>query len=135
MKTNTSNQTTKVIFSTSYRNRRQPTEAQKEVLTSKREELKKLSKKLKKQKNKGEISTINEGLTAHYAKKGHTELKTMKDWNKAGFNVIKGEKALLLWGSKKRTVPREGEGTNDPYDFHPICFVFSIQQVTAKAAE
>lgn len=137
METTATNQTknTKKIFSNSYRNRKQPTEAQKEVLNSKREELKKLSKKLKAKKSKGEIATINEGLIAQYAKKGHTDLKTINEWNEAGFKVNKGEKALLLWGSKKTSVPREGEITADPYDFHPICFVFSSKQVTARAAK
>lgn len=135
METNTTNQgqNTKKIFSNSYRNRRQPTEAQKEALTARREELKKLSEKLKVQKKKGKIATINEGLTAHYAKKGHTDLKTIKDWNDAGFKVNKGEKALLLWGSKKTSVSREGGATADSYEFHPICFVFSSKQVTSRA--
>ncbi len=135
MKTNTSNQATakKQIFSNSYRNRKPLTEAQKEALTAKREELKKLSKPLKKQKDKGKIESINAGLKAIYAKQGHTELKTLTEWNKGGYSVNKGEKALLLWGSKKTTVPRETEATADPYEFFPLCYVFSNLQVTEKS--
>jgi len=137
MKTINHNQTanTKTIFSKSYRNRPEPTEAQKEAFKAKREELKKLSKKLKKQKTDGKIETINEGLKTIYAKKGHTDLRTIQEWNKEGYRVNKGESALLLWGSKKTSVPRETAENTDPYDFYPICFVFSIQQVSAKAAK
>lgn len=137
MKTNTANQTAerKTIFSNSYRNRKPASEAQKEAFKAKREELKKLSKKLKKQKADGKIETINDGLKAIYEKQGHTDLRTIIEWNKAGFQVNKGEKSLLLWGSKKTSIPRETEATADPYDFYPVCFVFSIKQVSAKAAK
>lgn len=138
MKTNTANQTAvkdkKVIFSNSYRNRPELSEEKKAAIKAKRDELRKLSEPLKKKVKQGKISTINEGLKAIYAKKGHKDLRTITEWNEAGYSVNKGEKALLLWGSKKTSVSRETENTTgDPYEFHPICHVFSIKQVTAKA--
>lgn len=129
MKTNTAIQapTQKVIFSNSYRNRKQATENQTITLKNKREELKKLSEPISKKFKKGKIESVNVGLKAIYAKQGHTELKSLKEWNKAGFKVKKGEHALLLWGKKKTSLSE-----SETYKFNPICFVFSQLQIEEK---
>ena len=78
----------------------------------------------------GTIDTVNEGLKEIYADEGHTDLKTIHQWNKVGKQVIKGEKALLLWGKPQSfEVVNEDTSEIDELDFYPICFVFSQKQV------
>lgn len=99
-------------------------------IQEKRQELKELSASLKKSHQKGAIATINDGLKSIYAKGGHTELNTLRGWNKAGKKVIKGSKALLLWGRpKKYEVANADTSEIDKLDYYPICFVFSNLQV------
>jgi hypothetical protein len=45
---------------------------------------------------------VNEGLKAPYARQGHTELKTLQQWNAAGKRTGKGESALLLRAKPKK---------------------------------
>lgn len=102
-------------------------------IQEKREILKGLSKPLQALKKEGTIDSVNEGLKGIYAQSGHTELKTLRQWNKAGKRIKKGEKALCLWGSpkernKEESGQNEGE-ESDPLNFYPICYVFSNLQV------
>jgi hypothetical protein len=113
------------------------------TITEKREILKQLSQPLKALVKLEAVESINEGLKNIYAEQGHTVLKTIRGWNSEGKRVIKGEKALCLWGSpKKRGKKQESDNTpteantgtteageNDPLKFFPICFVFSNLQV------
>jgi hypothetical protein len=106
----------------------------KSKIQEKREFLKDLSSGLKLLKKDGAIDTINEGLKDLYAQSGHTELKTLKQWNEAGKRVRKGEHALLLWAKPKRITPNpdnQSEKTkeDDGLNYFPICFVFSNLQV------
>lgn len=98
-----------------------------------REELKKISQPIKKLVKKGELENINQGLKNIYAQQGHTILKPLKQWNKEGKRVKKGEKALLLWGSptriKKEQKEKDHTEENDKLDFYPLCFVFSNLQL------
>jgi hypothetical protein len=107
----------------------------KSKIQEKREYLKALSNDLKVLKTDGAIDTINEGLKNLYAQQGHTELKTIKQWNEQGKRVKKGESALLLWAKPKKIASlnpinqtdtiEENEGMN----FFPLCFVFSNLQI------
>lgn len=99
-----------------------------------REELKELSAGLKELVKIGEVPTINEGLKEIYKTNGHDELKTLRQWNKDGKRVIKGEKALLLWGSPRKIDLKKAskEEEADKMDFYPICYVFSNKQVAVK---
>jgi len=118
--------------------KKQPTEKQLSAIRAKREELKGLSAPFKILLKEGAIGTINEGLIAMYAEEGHTNLKTLKQWNKEGKQVIKGEHACLIWGTPKKinrgeqpeqaTEPTEDNRT----DFFPICFLFSEKQVQER---
>jgi hypothetical protein len=106
----------------------------KSKIQEKREELKALSNGLKIMKKEGAIDTINEGLKELYAQNGHTELKTLRQWNEAGKRVKKGEHALLLWAKPKKITPDPSNLTDnvqddDAMNFYPICFVFSNLQV------
>lgn len=102
------------------------------TIQEKREILKGLSKPLQQLVKEGAISTVNDGLKEIYAQSGHTQLKTLQQWNKDGRRVIKGSHALCLWGAPKQIEKQQLEdhdGENDPADFYPICFVFSNLQV------
>lgn len=112
--------------------KKQISEKQLSVIREKRNKLKELSVPFKGMVKDGEITTINQGLTSLYASQGHSDLKTLKQWNEAGKRVKKGEHALLLWGKpkerKRREQPEDGQEM-DSLDFFPICFVFSLNQV------
>lgn len=100
----------------------------------KREELKKLSAGLKELVKIGAIPTINEGLKEIYKQNGHSELKTLRQWNREGKKIIKGEKALLLWGSPRKIniAKKESSDEIEKMDFYPICYVFSNKQVEQR---
>lgn len=60
--------------------------------------------------------------------------KTFHDWKKENKLVKKGEKAFLVWGSKRKNnqdKPEEKEPTTEDqaYSFYPICCLFSNAQV------
>ncbi|MDR0863700.1 MAG: hypothetical protein LBO74_02055 [Candidatus Symbiothrix sp.] len=106
----------------------------KSKIQEKRDYLKALSQGLKVLKKEGAIETINEGLKALYAERGHLELKTLNQWNKVGKRIKKGETALLLWAQPKKITPNPKNQTNpenqeDEMNFYPICFVFSNKQI------
>lgn len=99
-------------------------------IQEKRDFLKQLSAPFRLMKKEGAISTINEGLKELYAEDGHTDLNTLRQWNRKGMNVKKGEKALMLWGApRKFEVVNADTSEIDELDFYPICFVFSQKQV------
>ncbi len=96
------------------------------TIQEKRTILKGLSKPLQILVKEAAIPTVNDGLKAIYAQSGHTELKTLKQWNKEGRSIKKGSHALCLWGVPKKvetTQVEEAQGEdNDPMNFYPICF-------------
>jgi hypothetical protein len=105
-------------------------------INERRAELKEISKGLRILLKEGAIDTINEGLKQMYRDNGHVELNTLKQWNRSGMIVKKGEKALLLWAVKtKRTVKNEDTGEQDEFDFWTVCYVFSNKQVTERRTE
>lgn len=103
------------------------------TIQEKREILKKLSAPLKALLKSEAIDTINDGLKILYANQGHTILKTLRQWNKEGKHVKKGEKALCLWGRPKQQEqepePTDTAEEHDPLNFYPLCYVFSNLQV------
>lgn len=107
----------------------------KQAIQEKRNELKLISKKLKKAVEFGQISSINEGLINMYHSQGHKDLKTLKEWNEQGKRVKKGEKALLLWGKPKRIKVETAEHSTNPEgrertkQYFPLSYVFSSNQV------
>lgn len=106
------------------------------TIQEKREILKGLSKPLQQLVKEGAISSVNDGLKEIYAQSGHTQLKTLHQWNRDGKRVVKGSHALCLWGAPKQIDRQQQEdnqdGENDPNDFYPLCFVFSNLQVNEK---
>lgn len=115
------------------------TEKQLEAIRAKREELKSLSKGIKILVKTGKYSTVNEGLIEFYAENGHKNLKTLHQWNENNMSVKKGEKALLLWGTPKKSEKKEEVKTPEQeekeMEFYPLCFVFSDNQVQPMAAK
>lgn len=82
----------------------------------------------------GKYATVNEALKAYYASKGHTDLFAYVEWQMQGFQVKKGEKALMLWSaplklkSAKDEQGNEVESVNN-YQIHGVKNVFSNLQV------
>lgn len=106
------------------------------TIQEKRTILKGLSQPLQLLVKEGALSSVNDGLKGIYAESGHTELKTLKQWNKEGKNIKKGTHALCLWGAPKQRERQSEEvledDDNDTMNFYPICFVFSNLQVYEK---
>ncbi len=103
-----------------------------EKMKQKRDKLRKLSQEAETLKKDGEVETINEGLKVLYKKQGHETLKTFKQWKTDGFNVKKGETALLLWAKPLHVLNEEPEPDGTP--FFPVVNVFSNSQVERIAA-
>ena len=95
----------------------------KQTIQEKRTYLKELSAGFLQLKKDGVIKTVNSELKTMYAQQGHITLKTYDGWQKEGFQVKKGETALLLWGR-----PQE-EPENIDRIFFPLSFLFSNLQV------
>lgn len=104
---------------------------QQNKIFAKRQELKGLSAPIRLLVKEGRFETVNEGLKEIYAEEGHTELKSIRQWNNDGKRIKKGEKAFMLWGSpRKFEVVDQETAEVDELDYYPICFVFSNLQVT-----
>ena len=107
--------------------------AKKQTIQEKRAYLKELSAGLGVLKKNGVVDSVNEALEQLYAEQGHTTLKTYNDWKKEGFQVKKGESALLLWGRPKakqrEEAKKEASEENDNSAFFPLAFLFSNLQV------
>lgn len=110
-----------------------------ETQNNKREQLREISKKAKTlQETDFPDLTINEILIEKFYKdKNNQEFKTLWDWNKEGYNINKGEKAFLIWGSPKPIknkveATKENNQEEDNDEFFPLCFLFSNSQVTKK---
>ena len=125
-----------VFFNNYEHNKDMETIAKKQTIQEKRAYLKELSAGLGVLKKNGVVDSVNEALEQLYAEQGHTTLKTYNDWKKEGFQVKKGESALLLWGRPKSKRPEEQEqkptNKNDEHSnssFFPLAFLFSNLQV------
>ena len=92
-----------------------------------RKELIEYSNLVKPLVEQGICTTINQAIkTAIYS---DIELNTFKGWKEKGYSVMKGEKALLLWGAPRKNKQEDAEESENETSFFPICYVFSINQV------
>lgn len=99
-------------------------------IKEKREELKAISKPLAALKDMGLINTVNEGLKSIYLMQGHSEFKTLEQWEKAGKRVNKGSKAFYLWGKQtEKNVVDPDTGEEIEVKFFPLVALFSNNQV------
>jgi hypothetical protein len=79
--------------------------------------------------------SINEILIQEfYSNDEHQEFNTFWEWKKQGYSVMKGEKAFLVWGRKKKANDKEQGEEPKPedksnYSFFPLCYLFSNAQV------
>lgn len=83
--------------------------------------------------------TVNEALIQMYreANPKIKDFKTLKEWNKLGFSVSKGETAFLVWGrpnqaqeEQEQTEPQSQDDNEEL--FYPLCYLFSDQQVKER---
>lgn len=94
---------------------------------SRREELKALSRAVKPLVAQGDFENVNAAIVASYkAEGGHTEFKTIRQWNEDGKRIKKGSKAFVVWGSPKKSTRDEDK---DEFSFFPLCYLFSDQQL------
>lgn len=100
-------------------------------MTTKRNELKGLSRVIQMAVKNGIYESVNEGLVDMYRQQGHTEIHSFKKWLEMGYCVRKGEKALLLWGEPRKATNKEKktEKDEDEFEFFPLTYVFSQLQV------
>lgn len=96
-------------------------------MKEKRAKLRELSTEAKILLETGKVCTINEGLKILYTMQGHEKLKTFKQWKSDGYQVKKGEKALLLWAKPLHVLKEEPEPEGAA--FFPVINVFSAVQV------
>lgn len=101
----------------------------KDKITNNREILKGISNELKKLVQEGKFNTINEALAQQEYKAPIKEFKTLQQWAKDGFNVIKGQKAFLFWGKPLERIDEEGK----EFSFFPISYLFARHQVQRRA--
>lgn len=107
-----------------------------ENIQAKRTLLRSLSSQVKELVKDGEYETINQAIIdLHYKRDGHSDFKTIKQWNEAGYRINKGETAFVVWGKPKKAQDKEqtGDTEDEISDFYPLCFLFSNKQVTIRA--
>ncbi|GHU83297.1 hypothetical protein FACS189415_5330 [Bacteroidia bacterium] len=101
-----------------------------------KQELIKISKAMREIVRSGQADNINDAIKEFvYRPQGHSELKSIHEWNKAGKRVIKGSKALLLWSAPITRRSRQPGATpgsdaeDSEYRFWNVCYLFSNLQV------
>lgn len=106
-------------------------------IDEKRAFLKQLSADAKKIQNLSpEEITINEIIIKEFYKdKNNTIFKTLKEWRKEGYKVLKGSKAFILWAKPLAKKEEEKEDEENEGDFYPIAHVFSNAQVVKHGEE
>lgn len=106
-------------------------------IKQKREQLKALSAPFKILIKEGAIPTINSALIETYTNETHQVFKSYRGWLAEGYQVKKGEKAFLIWGSpqklKSKKAPTQGD-TEKESEFFPLAFIFSNAQVEKRRA-
>lgn len=92
--------------------------------------------------------TVNYMLLHHVYSDGGTRFETFNEWKAQGATIKKGAKATVIWGQPRQgvatleqkieaapnTVPTD-ENTAEEYEFFPLCFLFSEDDVYFTNAE
>ncbi len=116
------------------------TASKKEQAHERRQALKGLCNTLKTMQDTGQLTsddgTMNGLLRAFYAQNGHTDLKTYEQWKKEGYQVKRGEKAILFWAKPKATKDSKANAIaagkpedEAEKDYFPVKYLFSNKQV------
>jgi hypothetical protein len=76
---------------------------------------------------------INDILMKVLYKKGEAKVfNTFFQWKAENKIILKGSKAIVIWG-QPRTKTQEVDGKEiDEYSFYPLCYLFSNLQVTDR---
>lgn len=106
------------------------TETKQAIKNEVREQLKGLSNELKPLVKAGEFSTVNEAIIeVAYKSPEHQEFKKFNEWKKLGFTILKGSKAFPVWAQPVKGKKKEELEEGKEFEFFPICFLFSNNQV------
>lgn len=85
-----------------------------------------------------ESLTINDMLMKFlYNKSGELEFKTFNQWKKEGKLILKGSKAVTVWGQPikaTRQNTEQEEAKPDEFKMYPICYLFASNNVTDRRA-
>ena len=77
--------------------------------------------------------SINEILVEEfYTDDENFEFNTFQQWKKQGMNIKKGATAFLVWGKKrknKEVTPEPANEEEKAFEFFPVCYLFSNNQV------
>jgi hypothetical protein len=104
---------------------------------SHREYLKAISAFAKILVKEGAAESVNAVILEQYADQGHEDLATIGEWNKRGYSIKKGSRALPIW-ARPKALKKKGEqqpkpGTEeDESSFFPICYLFSSAMVERR---
>ena len=92
----------------------------------------------------GQADSVNQFLVALHAEAKDCQpedFKTFNQWKEAGFMVVKGSKASMLWAApRKSKTAAESEGSEDAekaFRFWPTCNLFApsdVAPIEQKAA-
>jgi hypothetical protein len=104
------------------------------TIKQKREQLKEISAPFKALKKEGAIETINNGLIKLYTNEAHQNFKSYRGWLAVGYQVKKGEKAFLIWGSpvNYKKTETQGKENQEEEQYFPIAYIFSNAQVEER---
>lgn len=80
------------------------------------------------------VPTINDLLLDSYKEMtGAREFRTFRNWAKIGKFPRKGQKAWVIWSKPRKAEAKlettEGDEVKQEYEYWPVCFIFSNQQV------
>jgi len=112
------------------------------TIKEKRENLKAISKVAQTAIKNGDTDAekVNEYVVQHYKSENPEikEFKTFHQWKADGFNIIKGSKAFVVWGSPRKgkienPVKNENGENEDEFEFFPLCYLFANTQVERRA--
>lgn len=86
-----------------------------------------------------EAETVNQYVTDLYKSDnpGIEELNTFHQWKDKGFSIIKGSTAFVVWGSPRKgkleepVISTDGK-EDDEFEFFPLCYLFSNEQVERR---
>jgi hypothetical protein len=103
-----------------------------EAMKQKRQVLSEKSRDVAPLVERGEFDTINEAvINTFYKTAEHTEFNTFEQWKAKGYQVIKGEKAFIVWSRPQAALDEEKgkEIGEENSRFFRLCFLFSNKQV------
>ncbi len=97
---------------------------------ARREMLRQLSDGVKPLVDVGEYPNINAAIvSACYTSDEHHTFNTFWQWKDQGQSVKKGEKGFPVWAQPVKGKEKNPEAKKEEYEYWPLCYLFSNQQV------